>query len=200
MFYNLIIMDFNIDVSEEKWSREVLEILLIDRTTNKNIIWATDDYGHLGGSYYSKCAIQYHLITGNSGNIIQPRVLKSRENQIVRTKSKAEVFTPSWVCNAQNNLVDCAWFGRSDVFNIETQKSWVSTREKIIFPKEKNRTWEKYVDDKRLEITCGEAPYLVSRYDAVSGKYIELEERIGLLDRKLRIVNENTDNEQDWLK
>ena len=26
-------------------------------------------------------------------------------------RGKAEVFTPSWVCNCQNNLVDDAWFG-----------------------------------------------------------------------------------------
>lgn len=193
-------MDLKIDVSEEKWSIEILEILLIDRTTNTNIIWATDDYEYLGNSYYSKYPIQYHLITGSRGNIIQPRILKSKENQIIRTKSKAEVFTPSWICNAQNNLIDSAWFGRSNVFNVETEKSWDSTVEKIIFPKEKNKSWKKYVDEKRLEIACGEAPYLVSRYDTVSGKYIELNQRIGILDRKLRIINENTDNEQDWLE
>ena len=50
----------------------------------------------------------------------------------------------------------------------------------------------------RLEISCGEAPYLVSRYDAVSGKVIAVKNRIGLLDRKLRIVSENTENERDW--
>ena len=71
---------------------------------------------------------------------------------------------------------------------------------KINFPKKKNKTWQKYVDENRLEITCGEAPYLVSRYDTVSGKPIELNERIGILDRKMRIVNENTNNEKEWLK
>ena len=50
----------------------------------------------------------------------------------------------------------------------------------------------------RLEISCGEAPYLVSRYDAVSGKVIAVKNRIGLLDRKLRVVSENTENERDW--
>ncbi|WP_029609026.1 hypothetical protein [Mycoplasma simbae] len=193
-------MDLKIDVSEEKWSKEILETLLIDRTTNKNIIWATDDYEYLGNFYYSKHPIQYHLITGIQGNIIQPRVLKSKQNQVIRTKAKAEVFTPSWICNVQNNLIDNAWFGRDNVFNVEMKKSWTSTTEKIIFSQEKNKSWEDYVDEKRLEITCGEAPYLVSRYDTVSGEYIELNKRIGILDRKLRIVNENTDNETDWLK
>lgn len=47
-------------------------------------------------------------------------------------------------------------------------------------------------------MTCGEAPYLVSRYDPVSGNPIPLHERIGLLDRKLRIVNENTHAIDQW--
>ena len=63
------------------------------------------------------------------------------------------------------------------------------------------RTWQQYVDSRRLEITCGEAPYLVSRYDVSTGKRIvPTIQRIGLLDRKLRIVNENTDNFADWQK
>lgn len=58
----------------------------------------------------------------------------------------------------------------------------------------------KCIDSKRLEITCGEAPYIVSRYDAATGELIEIGKRIGILDRKLRVVNENTDNESDWFK
>lgn len=54
--------------------------------------------------------------------------------------------------------------------------------------------------DTRLEITCGEAPYLCSRYDTVSGTIIPIKERIGLLDRKLRVVSENTDKSGDWLE
>ena len=56
------------------------------------------------------------------------------------------------------------------------------------------------INDVRLEITCGEAPYLASRYDTVSGEMIELSQRIGLLDRKLRVVSENTANKDEWLK
>lgn len=58
----------------------------------------------------------------------------------------------------------------------------------------------KYVDERRLEITCGEAPYLVSRYDAVSGEPLELKDRIGMLDRKMRVVAETTESEEEWLK
>ena len=193
-------MSFSIDIDEEKWSKEVLEILLIDRTTNRNIIWGTDDYENLGKEYYSHFPILIRLITRENSNVIQPRVWKTKEKQGNRKKEKAEVFTPSWICNIQNNLVDNAWFERENIFNIEKEKSWEVIENKINFPKKKNKTWQKYVDENRLEITCGEAPYLVSRYDTVSGKPIKLNERIGILDRKMRVVNENTNTEKEWLK
>ena len=59
---------------------------------------------------------------------------------------------------------------------------------------------QSYVDSRRLEITCGEAPYVVSRYDAATGEIIPIRDRIGLLDRKLRVVNENADGDAEWLK
>lgn len=193
-------MAFTIDVDEGKWSKDLLQVLLIDRTTNRNIIWGTDDYEFLGKEYHSHYPILFGLITGENSSVIQPRILKTKESQGNRTKGKAEVFTPSWVCNAQNNLVDNAWFGRENVFNKETEKGWKTTTERIQFPDKKDKTWQKYVDEKRLEIACGEAPYLVSRYDTVSGEHLKLKGRIGMLDRKMRVVGENTNNEADWLK
>ena len=50
-----------------------------------------------------------------------------------------------------------------------------------------------------LELTCGEAPFLVSRYDATTGEPIVINERVGILDRKLRMVNEQQLNDEDWL-
>ena len=97
-----------------------------------------------------------------------------------------------------NNHCDAEWFGREDVFNREVGHTWVLTVDKIAF--EKPKDWQKYVDSKRLEITCGEAPYIVSRYDTTTAEIIPVRERIGILDRKMRIVSENTDNEKDWLK
>lgn len=179
-------------------SEGLFDVLLKDRTTKKNICWATDHYISRGSAYYPQEPITKKLVTGSNTKLVQPRVAKSHEIQSKRTKEKAEVFTPSWVCNEQNNLVDDAWFGRKDVFNVCTEHSWKATTDKIIFPEGKK--WTNYVDSKRLEISCGEAPYLVSRYDTVSGEEIPLQERIGLLDRKLRIVNENTDNKDEWIK
>lgn len=193
-------MAFTIDIDEGKWSKDVLRILLIDRTTNRNIIWGTDNYESLGKAYNSHYPILFDLIIGKNSDVIQPRILKTKERQGSRTKEKAEVFTPSWVCNVQNNLVDNAWFGDENIFNREIEKGWETNIKKIRFPDKKSKSWQKYVDEKRLEITCGEAPYLVSRYDTVSGEPLALKDRIGILDRKMRVVGENTDSDTEWLK
>ena len=175
----------------------VLKILLKDKTTKKNIIWATDEYAYLGTGYSAADEIYPSDIEGIA-SIITPRVAKSKESQTTRIRGMAEVFTPSWVCNKQNNLIDCAWFGRENVFNIETANGWQTIEQKVLFTSEKGKSWQDYVRANRLEITCGEAPYLTSRYDSVSGEIIPVKERIGFLDRKLRIVSENVDSEKEW--
>ncbi len=82
----------------------------------------------------------------------------------------------------------------------ETAQGWQTNSDKIVFPAIDGKTWQDYVKANRLEITCGEAPYLTSRYDTVSGEFIELQNRIGLLDRKIRVVSENVDDESEWMK
>jgi len=182
---------------------DILGTLLRDQTTQKNIFWATDNYENLGESYRFSSEISPELITGEKGNVIMPRVHKDKILQLSRSKEMAEVFTPSWICNTQNNLVDNSWFGKEGVFNKEIlkkngTKSWETTKEKIAFPK--GKTWQDYVQDTRLEISCGEAPYLVSRYDTTTGEFIKIEDRIGILDRKLRVVNENLYSINEWLE
>ena len=191
-----------IDIVEENIQNihpSLLRALLKDKTTGGNIIWATDDYSELYGEMFA-CdrEISDKLITGKYWKVIQPRTAKLKERQNDRTKKRAEVFTPSWICNEQNNLVDERWFGYKNVFNEEHDKTWVTYHDKITFPEEKS--WQDYVDARRMEITCGEAPYLVSRYDTTTGERIRLERRIGLLDRKFRIINENASDDNEWLR
>ena len=50
-----------------------------------------------------------------------------------------------------------------------------------------------------LELTCGEAPFLVSRYDATTGEPIAVNERVGILDRKLRMILDQQLGDDDWL-
>lgn len=199
-------MNSAIDISETIWFHQdsvLMELLLKDHTTQKNIFWATDSYASKGKGFEFNDEITIERITEENEGLIRPRCVKSREEQTQRTKDKAEVFTPSWICNKQNNLIDSAWFGRDNVFNTEhddsNTHSWTPTPSPIIFPKEKKKGWKDYVRDTRLEITCGEAPYLASRYDTITGEYIPIKNRIGLLDRKLRIVRENTETTGEWL-
>ena len=89
---------------------EVLDILLYDNTTKKNIIWATDHYAKKGLGYSITNEIKPCHLTGKV-RAIRPRIEKSKTEQVKRSRDNAEVFTPSWIVNKQNNLADNAWFG-----------------------------------------------------------------------------------------
>ena len=181
----------------EELYTDVIDTLLTDRTTGKNIIWAVDAYEKSHGKGFGFAdEMKIEQVTGENDDMVKPRIAKSAAARAGRTKDKAEVFTPSWVCNLQNNIIDESWFGRPDTFNkmSDDDKEWAPTTGSVSFTDVPDgKTWSDYIDSTRMEITCGEAPYLVSRYDTVSGDDIPLDSRIGLLDRKLRIVGENCD-------
>ena len=176
----------------------LLEILLKDKTTGKHIRFACDEYAKYGKNYSAESEILPKLIMGKNKNLIQSRIFKDKQEQVNRTKKSAEVFTPSWICNEMNNSCDEEWFGYKNVFNVPHGHEWIPKLEPIHFANDGD--WQKYVDSRRLEITCGEAPFLTSRYDVVSGDALQVEKRIGILDRKLRVVNENTNDETEWFK
>ena len=174
------IFEQDIDIQENNlWETypDILEILLIDRTKSttgkiKNIIWANENYQQYGHKSYAPTAqIKPELIIGEMGHIIKPRALKSNETQKERTKSKAEVFTPTWIVKLQNDEVD---------------KNYVED------------DLETYVKRTTLEITCGEAPYMTSRYDMETGEIIPLDDRVGFVDRKLRRINKEVNDKAEW--
>lgn len=100
-----------------------------------------------------------------------PRALKARELQKERTKEKAEVFTPTWVVKKQNDAVEQN------------------------FLKDDLKT---YIKRKWLEISCGEAPYMATRYDMETGEIIPLAERVGFVDRKLQRLNAEVNDKAEW--
>jgi len=206
-----------VDVSEQQilqYDRQVLKTLLIDRTTGNNILWGTDDYcrSDNDAEYAHNSQIQIELITAEHDGIIKPRALKSRSAQKARSKDKAEVFTPAWICNAQNNLVDEAWFGYKNPFNAPNScrkdpHGYTLAPLKKNNPEQKvkflnGKSWEDYILLNRMEVTCGEAPYLVNRYDSDSSTVRfrnKLKMRIGLFDRKMRIICENAISKDEWM-
>lgn len=165
-----------IDISEETLVREssgLLRILLKDRMTNKSIVWATHSYELLGKGFGAYDRITPTRVTGAYANLIQPRSEKSKYEQKDRTKVRAEVFTPTWLVQKQVDVVD------QDFQALDL---------------------EAYLNLKWLEITCGEAPYMVSRYDTVTGQALALEERVGFLDRKLHRLSQEVHDEEAWFQ
>ena len=181
---------------ETQLDASLVAILLADRSSGAFIRWASNAYPPHGESYAADQEIYPHQV-----HLIQERTRKTQEEQRDRTKKSAEVFTPAWLCNAMINARDAVYFGREEVFNRMEAPSWTPTRKTIDFPTTasgRRLAWERYIDARCLEITCGEAPFLVSRYDAADGRPIPLAERIGILDRKLRIIGEHTCTAEDW--
>jgi hypothetical protein len=189
-----------IESFDSRYPTRILETLLRDRTTGHNIIWADNEYEALGDGYMGDDEITVEKITGLSSGVIKPRVAKEREHQSQRTKTRAEVFTPSWLVNRMNNDLDAVWFGVRGVFNMEEGATWHTSAEPVTFPKKKGHGWHAYVESPRLEITCGEAPFVCSRYDTVTGDALLVTERIGFLDRKLRVVSEKTKSRHEWMR
>lgn len=174
----------DVDVLENTLRKkgDLLDILLKDRTTGRNIIWATDSYlktMRKSDSFWPTKQIKPELVTGRYGKLIQPRTVKSKEEQKRRTKDKAEVFTPLSIVAEMNSAID-----QSIGENLPD-----------------NHTWQDYVKMLKLEITCGEAPYIVSRYDPTltKGKFKKIGVRVGFLDKKLEVVSRYCNDKEAWL-
>lgn len=160
-----------IDISEESLAMEsadLLKILLKDRTTKKNIVWATHSYELLGKGFAPSDRINASKVTGTYADLVQPRSEKSKYEQKDRTKIRAEVFTPTWLVEKQNGYVE------AELESLDL---------------------EDYIQLRWLEITCGEAPYMVTRYDTVTGEEIPLSERVGFVDRKLQRISREVSDE-----
>jgi hypothetical protein len=168
----------SIDIREDYLLKkdDLLNILLQDKATGNNILWATDSYDSNGHLFAPTANITTDLITGALGSLIQPRALKSKTEQLYRTRDKAEVFTPLSIVKQMNDACDTKRVTKNN--------------------------WQEYVALLKLEITCGEAPYIVSRYDPVSDsqELLPLNERVGFLDKKLSIVSKYCNAQEDWLK
>lgn len=117
--------------------RDVIEILLRDMTTGGNIL--------LDGK---------QMLKKNLSSIM-PRALKSDAEKSLRTRTQAEVFTPSRVVKFMVDAVD-----------------------------------DGKIDTRWLEIACGEAPFITNRYDAETGEPVPEPDRVGVLDRKLRLAKD----------
>src|SRR5574344_501968 len=80
----------NLSMSDEVDIREnnifklypgILEMLLKEHTTQKNIFWATDSYASLGKGYQYNDPIAIASITGKNGMLLRPRAVKYYESK-----------------------------------------------------------------------------------------------------------------------
>lgn len=174
---NIII---NLAEDIERYAKNgVLDVLLSDQTTGKNIVWATAAYEERGAAYSAESEITREAITKSNLGVIKTRVEKAIEDQASLTKSFAEVFTPTWICKLMINEADSLNLTGVDLLSdVKEKRSYIRTR--------------------ILEITCGEAPFITNRYDAADGAYIPFEERIGILDRKLTVVKDISTSRNTW--
>lgn len=170
----------------------LLDTLLVDKTTRRHILWGTNAYRERGERYANDCEIFVALVLFNNLGVIKTRARKAFEQQVGRTKLHGEVATPLWVCNKMIDAIDCDWFGMEKL----PMDAWQQVD--TLFQQTK-KSWKKYVDNKRLEIACGEAPYLVQRYDGTNGSMIPVEERTGILDRKLHVVSVYATTQDTWI-
>lgn len=177
---NLKLLNEKVNISENNLRDKmpsVFNILLIDRTKStksctQNIIWANENYIKYDVEKYSPTSeIKIELITGEHNNIIQPRALKATDLQKKRTRAIAEVFTPIETLKEQIDEIDKNY--QNDDLETYTKRTWI-------------------------EITCGEGPYIVTRYNVVTGNFIYLDERVGFLDRKLKRINKECDIKDKW--
>ena len=151
----------------------LLKTLLKDKTTQRNIVWASPSYEGMGKAFCSDQPIRQNLLVGKHQSIIQPRVAKHARKQEQRTRSSGEVFTPPWLVDKQVSAVLEEW---KDM----PLKEWVALR------------W--------IELACGEAPYIVTRYDSVTGDSIPVPKRVGYLDRKLQRISQEVTSEKEFIK
>lgn len=174
---NIII---NLAEDIERYAKNgVLDVLLSDQTTGKNIVWATAAYEERGSAYSAESEITREAITKSNLGVIKTRVEKAIEDQASLTKSFAEVFTPTWICKLMIDEADSLNSTGVDLLSdVKEKRSYIRTR--------------------ILEITCGEAPFITNRYDAADGAYIPFEERIGILDRKLTVVKDISTSRNTW--
>lgn len=165
-----------VDISEEGIASDsgtLLTILLKDRTTNKNIVWASPSYEGMGKPFCANQPIKKNLIIGPYDSIIQPRVEKNKRNQEIRTRKRGEVFTPPWIVDKQVSSV------LDEIGDI---------------------SFESFIALRWLEIACGEGPYIVTRYDSISGDIIPTNKRVGFLDRKLQRIVKLSTTEKEFIK
>ena len=158
--------------------RGLVRRLLQDKTTRKNIMFASDSYTDYGAGYRDNSQMTEGVLLGFDSCDIQPRVYKAAAEQTERTRKRAEVFTPAWIVNQMNNHCDAEWFGHLDVFNKQDEQSWEINTEPILFPEGKD--WKQYVDSFQITLTTPSGSQIVVS-EETAGTFRSLQDGMEIL-------------------
>lgn len=152
------------------------KMLLSDLSYPGNILWATDEYAELGDGFAPDMEITMDCLEDPRFRL-RCRWEKEEEAKKGRTKRRAEVFTPRKVVRRMHDML-------ADENHEVLRGPWRGMAA---------RTY--------LEITCGEGPYIATRYDPEDGTLVPYAYRAGMLDRILHAVRmEEGDDPDAWLR
>ncbi len=156
-------------------SSHILSTLIKDRSANHPIFFGTDEYEEFSETFsenfrMSQQRIQPFLMNEDK-TLFQIRSQKEKEVKDRRTKKRGEVLTPIGIVNQMIDVLEEEW---------------------------KDLSLNDYLSQTVLELCCGEAPFLVQRYDSITGELFSVNKRRGILDRKLHRISKSTDNRKTW--
>ncbi len=150
---------------------------LPDLLSNLSLDFATEPFRNILPDLLldrSRCILgrKYNIVWGVSEKMRQEITLAEAKEILTSTNSNAEMVTPREVAAKMNSAADAAAGYRI----VDT------------------KNWQDYVREPKIEIACGEAPFIteVSEQD--------LTQRAGFLDRKLYYVNKYCEDETNWQK
>lgn len=154
----------------------ILDILLRDKTTGKPLVFPPDQ------------------TSGRPSPFLGLEDLYGVQSQKDMPDEAEEVQTLcSW--NRKLNQLDEVWFQRSGVFNTPTAEGWIPAADPVYF--EDPFHWKKYVNQ---QIYVPDLDWGAALTFAGTSENLPLNERMGQLDRELRLVNENVRSQQEWQK
>ena len=153
----------------------VLETLLTDKSTRRPLVWPSGP--------------EHPAAWMSRDDLLRPD--KNAEDP---QAEQAEFL--EW--NRKLNSLDAAWFGHEPAFNTESASGWQTLSEPVAFDDPFH--WKKYVIRPVFLFQAGRGQALVFRPFALGAQPMPYEKRMGILDRRLRIISENTREESEWLR
>ena len=131
----------NIDIKENNLYRldsRLIEILLIDRTTKKNLIWATDNYSSRGAGYQSGDHISVYAIIKRNGSTLLSLALKSRKKNNLSALNRKRKFSLRLGFAMHKTILSITLGSEKKMFSIPKQKkAGRQTAKKLYSPKAK---------------------------------------------------------------